>query len=169
MMKHSASVLIALFHVFLAAGLLYAHGVQGSVEKGGLAVTARYDTGEVMSYAKVRVSAPSARLPFQTGRTDRNGRFCFRPDAAGIWKVVVDDETGHRLEVEVPVNEDLALSDQQPGRKGDQTGLSRFEKALMGLSIIFGLAGLYSWWGVRKRTALMNRDENHAASSRIGS
>ena len=85
--------------IFLPLPLLYAHGVKSTVEKGGIVVTAQYDTGEAMSYARVKISAPGARLTFQSGRTDRNGRFCFYPDGPGDWEMIVDDEMGHRLEV----------------------------------------------------------------------
>ena len=97
--------------MFFLAGMIfllppgpYAHGVKGKVDSGGVVITAQYDTGEAMSYARVNISAPGARVTFQSGRTDRNGRFCFSPDAPGNWIVVVDDEIGHRLEVVVPVN-----------------------------------------------------------------
>lgn len=83
--------------------LLYAHGVEGKVREGGITVTAVYDSGEPMSYARVKISAPQAELTFQSGRTDRNGRFCFFPDMEGEWEIVVDDEMGHRLELKVPV------------------------------------------------------------------
>jgi len=135
---------------FLLPSSLFAHGVKGTVKEGGLVVTAQYDTGEVMSYARVRISAPGAKLPFQSGRTDRNGRFCFFPDAQGDWKVVVDDEMGHRLEVMVPVNEAMELKSNQQNRGLVLSSLSRYEKALMGISIIFGLSGIFFWWRGKK-------------------
>ena len=131
---------------FLLPSSLFAHGVKGTVKEGGLVVTAQYDTGEAMSYAKVKISAPGAKLTFQSGRTDRNGRFCFFPDVAGGWQVVVDDEMGHRLEVTVPVNEQLVREEDTQSAKAAQSALSRYEKALMGLSIIFGLSGIFFWW-----------------------
>jgi nickel transport protein len=97
----------ALFLVLfgLLPSLGNAHGAKGTVRDGGIIVSAVYDSGEPMSYAKVKISAPQAELTFQSGRTDRNGRFCFFPDMAGEWKVIVDDEIGHRLELKVPVTD----------------------------------------------------------------
>ena len=137
--------------IFLLPGVIYAHGVRGVAGAGGMVVTAQYDTGEPMSYAKVNISAPGAKLSFQSGRTDRNGRFCFFPDVAGDWKVVVDDEIGHRLEVTVPVDETMALrADQQPG-EGAVSSCSKYQKAVMGVSIIFGLFGtILGWKGYKK-------------------
>jgi len=145
-MKYSALTFFFLAVVFMSPSLLYAHGVQGSVENGGLVVTAEYDTGEAMSYAKVAISAPETKLTFQSGRTDRNGRFCFFPDIPGEWTVVIDDEMGHRLEVEVPVDEALALPAPQEDEDAGQGYLNRYEKAVMGVSIIFGISGILFWW-----------------------
>jgi nickel transport protein len=84
-----------------------AHGAKGEVSRGGIVVLAQYDTGEPMSYAKVEIYAPDSQAKFQTGRTDRNGKFSFIPDVPGEWKVIVDDEMDHRLIVVIPVNESL--------------------------------------------------------------
>jgi len=142
----SKQLMMFLSVVFLLPGVIYAHGVRGRVDAGGIVVTAQYDTGEPMSYAKVNISAPGAKLSFQSGRTDRNGRFCFFPDGPGDWRVIVDDEMGHRLEVTVPVDETMELqADQQPGESA-VSSYSRYQKAIMGVSIIFGLFGIFFWW-----------------------
>ena len=146
MMKHRALMIFSLAMIFLLPPSLYAHGVKGSVKEGGLVVTAQYDTGEAMSYARVKISAPDAKLLFQSGRTDRNGRFCFFPDAAGDWKMVVDDEMGHRLEVMVPVDAAMELKTDQRHESRAKGFLSRYERALMGISIIFGIFGIFFWW-----------------------
>ena len=137
---------------FLLPILAHAHGVKGKISAGGIVVTAEYDTGEPMSYARVKISAPAAKLTFQSGRTDRNGRFCFFPDMPGEWIVAVDDEMGHRLEVPVSVNETMELkTDEQTGRSA-ASSLSKYEKALIGICIIFGISGvLFLWRGKKER------------------
>ena len=132
--------------IFLSPPTLYGHAPSGEVGSGGIVVTTRYDTGEPMSYAKVKISAPGADVIFQSGRTDRNGRFCFFPDAPGDWKVVVDDGIGHRLEMTVPVSEPLGLKSQQQNGEQIKSSLSRYERAIMGISIIFGISGILFWW-----------------------
>jgi len=150
MMYRKRMFLIATL-AFLLPSPLFAHGVKGTVKEGGLVVTAQYDTGEAMSYARVKISAPDAKLLFQSGRTDRNGRFCFFPDAPGEWQVAVDDEMGHRLEVMVPVNEAMELKTNQRHGSRAEGSLSRYEKALMGISIIFGIFGCFlGWKGYKK-------------------
>lgn len=128
-----------------------AHGVRGEVASGGVVVKAEYTTGDPMSYAKVEITAPDKKIPFQIGRTDRNGRFCFFPDTIGKWQVVVSDGMGHRLEVAVPVNESMELKTDQRHMGGAGGSLSNFEKALMGISIIFGIFGFFFWWAGKKR------------------
>ena len=145
-MMHRKRMFLIVTLAFLLPSPLFAHGVKGLVKEGGLVVTAQYDTGEPMSYAKVKISAPGAKLTFQSGRTDRNGRFCFFPDTPGDWKVVVDDEMGHRLEVMVPVNEAKELKTDKQAGGSAESSLSRYEKALMGISIIFGISGVFFWW-----------------------
>ncbi len=140
-------ITIALWFLPISA---FSHGTEGKVEKGGLAVTALYDNGEGMSYAKVEILAPGAKLPFQSGRTDRTGRFCFFPDSAGEWKVAVDDEMGHLLEVRVPVDERLVYQTSQSAAVPEHSGLSRTEKAVMGICIIFGICGIFFWWKGRR-------------------
>ena len=135
---------------FLLPILARAHGVKGRISSGGIVVTTEYDTGEPMSYARVKISAPAAKLTFQSGRTDRNGRFCFFPDAAGDWDVVVDDEMGHRLEIMVPVNGTKLKTDQRHGSRAEGS-LSRYEKVLMGIAFIFGISGILFWWKGKKR------------------
>ncbi|MBE9581935.1 MAG: hypothetical protein IMF18_09985 [Proteobacteria bacterium] len=150
MMKYRWSTIFFLAVTFLPFPSLYAHGVSGKIDAGGVVVTGQYDTGEPMSYAKVKISAPGARLTFQSGRTDRNGRFCFFPDAAGEWNVVVDDEMGHRLEVNVPVNEQIVWQEKEQSGETSTSTLSRYQKALMGVCIIFGVSGIFFWWRGKK-------------------
>ncbi len=137
---------------FLLSLSAHAHGVKSMVDTGGIIVTAQYDTGEGMSYARVTIYAPEAELTFQSGRTDRNGRFCFFPDVPGEWKVVVDDEVGHRLEIPVPVNEIQELETDKESGQIAQGYFPRYQKALMGISIIFGISGsLLGWKGYTDR------------------
>jgi len=164
-MKYKGLTIFFLGIIFLLPRVIYAHGVRGKVDAGGVVVIAEYDSGEPMSYARVKISAPGARLTFQSGRTDRNGRFCFFPDAKGDWEIIVDDEMGHRLEVMVPVDETMALkSDQKTGGRVESS-LSRYEKALMGISIIFGVSGIFFWW--KGRRVYRRNDQEYCLPQKI--
>ncbi len=87
----------------------HAHAVHGETENGSeaLCTSASYEDGEPMSYAAVEIIAPNAKLPFQSGRTDRNGYFCFRPDTPGRWKIIVKDEDGHFVRLGAKVSKEM--------------------------------------------------------------
>ena len=125
----------------LYVSTLYAHGVKGKIGKGGIGIIAEYTTGEPMSYAKVVITAPNKKIPFQIGRTDRNGRFCFYPDMQGMWKIVVEDGMGHRLQLDVPVKHGGRIETLGYTQSPLQTYLSNFLKTISGVSIIFGIFG----------------------------
>lgn len=131
---------------------LLAHGVEGTVQPGGLAAACQYSSGEPMSYAKVTILSPGTSQPFQVGNTDKNGRFCFYPDALGEWRVTADDGMGHRLEVKVPVKDLEATKQILPAPGADSVSDTRTLRVLTGLSAIFGLSGFLFWFqGIRAR------------------
>jgi nickel transport protein len=149
-MKYRSWIFSFLAIAAMSPALLYAHGVTSKIDTGGIVVSALYDTGEVMDYAKVTILAPDANLKFQSGRTDRNGRFCFFPDVSGDWRIVVDDEMGHRLEVNVPVDKGMVLQANPENGNSGRGLLSGFEKIVMGVSIIFGISGILFGFKARK-------------------
>jgi nickel transport protein len=129
-----------------------AHGVEGTVQPGGLAVACRYGSGEPMSYAKVTVLPPEASQPFQVGYTDKNGRFCFYPDSLGEWRLTADDGMGHLLEIKVPVKDLEAGKEKLPPPGAPGVSETRGLRVLTGLSAIFGLSGFLFWFqGLRAR------------------
>ncbi|MGD9188973.1 MAG: hypothetical protein PVI89_12210, partial [Desulfobacteraceae bacterium] len=142
------------------AATLQAHGVSAIVSRGGIVVSAAYDSGDPMSYAKVTISAPDGKLPFQSGRTDRNGRFCFFPDDSGVWKILITDGMGHGLTQQVAVDEAHSLSSDSGGEQIGPSRLGKAEKALMGLCILFGVTGVLNALRLRRKT---NRRTNRQA------
>jgi nickel transport protein len=105
-------------------------------------VKATYAGADPVPFAKVQVFTP-AGVEFQNANTDKNGSFSFVPDTTGAWRVVIDDELGHRRETTVNVASLEASGPSQP------TSTSRIERALLGLSLILGLTGF--WYGFQKR------------------
>ena len=164
----------------LLAGLLvvafnnspgWCHGVMGSVNKiEAYCVTAMYDDGEPMSYAKVDITAPETDLPFQSGRTDRNGNFVINTDTPGTWKAVVSDGMGHRLALDFQGTNFQSNKDHQGGQgpakvsqgngqASEQNAVSslpdkrdRFLKVICGLSLIIGVWGFFFGWKARRGT-----------------
>jgi antitoxin component YwqK of YwqJK toxin-antitoxin module len=146
--------------IFLSAMAenVWSHGVLGKISSGeGLMVEAEYDDGEPMSYASIEIFDSEEKIPFQSGRTDRNGRFLFYPDKMGDWKVVVNDGMGHRLALKTNTDKTLNLNKtEQQAESIKQNSPSRYERALMGISIIFGIFGtILGWRGYNRRNFLL--------------
>ena len=135
------------------------HGVLGKIiMQKGVLVEAEYDDGEPMSYSSTEIFDSEENLPFQAGRTDRNGRFLFCPDKSGDWKVIVNDGMGHRLALKTHIDKSLALSTINSQQTAKNSNLSRYEKALMGISVIFGISGILFWWmGYKKRGVIFKK------------
>ncbi|MCI5222691.1 MAG: hypothetical protein D3924_08490 [Candidatus Electrothrix sp. AR4] len=95
--------------ILFFAGQSQAHNVHGDTGSGSeaLCTSTSYDDGGPMSYAAVEIIAPNAKLPFQSGRTDRNGYFCFRPDTPGRWKITIKDEDGHFVRLGTKVSQEM--------------------------------------------------------------
>jgi nickel transport protein len=120
------SLAVALVLTTVPAGSCFAHGVAGNVvTQRAVRLQAVYDGREPMSYAAVEITLENEKIPFQTGRTDRNGVFCFRPDRLGTWEIVVEDGMGHRLFLETRVDESLALA-EEAGTGNGQTMPGRY-------------------------------------------
>jgi nickel transport protein len=135
----------------LPAASLHAHGVQGRIDSGAVVVSAAYDSGEPVRYAKVTISGPDSKVAFQSGNTDRNGRFSFSPDVPGEWTVVVDDGIGHRLKMDVQVDETMRLRSDQAPAGAPQIRNCSYERALAGVAVIFGILGIALWLKARRR------------------
>jgi nickel transport protein len=132
------------------AGFLQGHELDATVSLSPPAVIVRavYGGSEPVQFAKVQVFAPdSAAQEFQTGMTDRRGYFSFVPAGSGVWRVVLDDEEGHRREVAVTVPEPFEAAAAAPAG-----GSSRFERALLGIALILGATGVLYGFKARRQS-----------------
>ena len=124
--------------LLMLGAIALGHGVQHRVFPGGTGVEATYDDGSPMAFCDVSVFSPGEPASeYQTGITDPRGRFAFVPDTNGVWKVTVDDSMGHMVTAEIAVGPEGIT--QGGGRKG----VDRSTGAIVGVSVIFGLFGLY--------------------------
>jgi nickel transport protein len=147
----SAGIILFLAAVTLTGGGTK-HGIEVEISLNAPAVITRctYSTEDPAEGVECVLFAPgSNEEKFQTGETDANGVFSFVPDAAGLWRLVVDDGQGHRKEVSVSVTEAFLNDESAPGTAdllrsgGDIAGsMPLWMKAVWGLSLIFGLAGI---------------------------
>ncbi len=131
------SDIFVIFALCFLPALLLAHGTRAERIEGGVGIAARYDDGSPITYSEVKVYSPADREnPFQEGLTDKRGQFLFLPDERGEWRIVVDDGMGHLLTEVIVVDEDLKVD------QVEHYLMPRYQGILMGISIIFGLAGI---------------------------
>ncbi len=129
----------------------YAHGTVYQVLDTAATITAEfgYTDGQPMPFAEVLIFSPQdTEVEHQNGRTDRHGRFAFRPDVPGTWRVKVDDGTGHRVDARIEVAADLTTAtplDRHAHHHG-----SVWLKTVAGLSL---LANLFLFAMLRARSS----------------
>jgi nickel transport protein len=148
-MKRGTALKPAPLLVLLAAALVFpaalaAHGVEvslvtGETELGGETVRFMYSTGEEMSFAIIRIFAPS-RPDVETlqSLTDRNGYFSFIPDEPGEWRVSAEDDMGHRGEIRINVGGSAGAV--VSGGTGKTPLVLRL---ILGLSLILNIFAVY--------------------------
>jgi len=129
---------------------LYAHTVNYDVQqKTVAAIRVFYTADDPASYSGFEVYAPdSGDLPYQTGRTDKNGFVSFIPDKQGTWKVKVLGESAHGyhgVTVEMKVDKDLNIESFK------KPLAAQYTKLVTGISMIFGLFGIYAMVKARKK------------------
>ena len=130
------------------ANVCLGHGIAAARVDGGVGVRAVYDDGTPVTFSDVSVFAPGAgEKPTLAATTDRNGCFMFRPDANGVWKVMVDDGMGHAIAHEIVFDGQTAAAAQSSGRMPKRYGVP------MGLAAIFAVFG----WAAFLRLKLAQR------------
>ena len=133
---------------------------------GVVLVQFAYSGGEQPTYAKVEVYSPAdAKVEFQNGRTDAQGRFAFMPDTPGQWRIIMADNMGHRVEHAVDVSpaqgsaqgatregaqetaqgiaQGAAPNTDKPATTGATPGVGEFSvplRVLLGLSLLANMA-----------------------------
>ncbi|MGD9158617.1 MAG: hypothetical protein PVG39_09440 [Desulfobacteraceae bacterium] len=151
--------------IMLSAATVWPHGTHGGiVNSDGYLITAKYDDGEPMNYAEVNINSPGSDIPFQTGRTDLLGHFLFKPNSPGKWEIEVLDGMGHRLALELTVDDNKVDSSDKKNdlEKGD---IRPVWKAVVGISVIFGFSGIIYGWRAKQLSNAANRDDTHHSVS----
>ena len=107
-------------------------------------IQASFDTGEPMAGGQVTVYAPDdPATPWLTGVCDEEGRFIFTPDSTkpGTWDIQVR-QAGHGDMIHIPIGEDVALT--------GTTGYTTLQIVLMGICVVWGLAGTALFFSRRR-------------------
>ncbi len=133
------------------AGKAFAHGSGWSQESSfAVVVSLHYADQTPMLYCEVRIFSPAdPKIPYQKGRSDRNGFFSFKPDSPGLWSFSASDAEGHQSagEVEVTAEQlrmDSAPENAPPAKGGAPADGADPIKIALGLSVIANLGLFFS-------------------------
>ena len=149
-LKFAGVVLLLSSGILLGGTGSYGHSINYQVQEKGIAVKAFYSEKDPSSYSQYEIWGPGDKedLPHQTGRTDKNGFLAFVPDRAGIWKVRLWGESSHGYHgftMEVKVDKDFSLE------SFSKPLLATHTKLITGLSLIFGIFGIYAYLKSKKK------------------
>ncbi len=124
----AASVVTGLLFATVIAA--FAHGMNYTLLESPsvTAFQAQFSTGELMSYSPVTIIDPEGE-EYQSGLTDRRGRFAFMPEGRGEWRIAVDGGMGHRLTFALEVSNGTV--------EMMTTTAPQWLYALIGVSLIF--------------------------------
>ncbi|HEY6100135.1 MAG TPA: hypothetical protein VIW03_11930 [Anaeromyxobacter sp.] len=146
MSRLAAAALAAL----LSPAVAVAHEVTHEVVYGrAIAVRARYAGAEPLAYAEYQVFSPGdPKLPWQKGRTDRDGWLSFVPAEEGTWRVQVADGSGHGMILSVAARPPVSGSERPESGLG---WAARLLGAVAAVALVF--AGLAAVQRRRRSTA----------------
>jgi len=137
MLKHRLVVALAMF-VWLPGGAL-AHGLQHRIDEGtAVSVKLFLADGRDFDFESYEIYRAGEEIPFQVGRTDAQGRVVFLPDQAGTWRVKAFSEDGHGAEFS------FTTGVEGGAQAESETFLDRHLRIVAGVSVIFGLFGLFT-------------------------
>ncbi|MDR2133781.1 MAG: hypothetical protein LBP27_01645 [Treponema sp.] len=140
-------LLLASGAALLLPAILAAHGVEVSVATGatgfgGETVRFMYSTGEEMSFALIRVFAPSGpSTEIVQSITDRNGYYSFVPDEEGEWRITAEDDMGHKGEITLTA----AASGNSVRDAGGTGAAPPVFRVILGLSLVLNIFAVYSF------------------------
>jgi len=141
------SVFMSVFFFPLFGSPVYPHAINYEVQQKGISVRVFYTEKDPASYSEYELFGPGDAQPHQTGRTDKNGFVSFFPERAGVWKIKVWGESSHGyhgVTLDVKVDEALDLKSFSKPLAATHT------KLIVGISLIFGLFGIYALLKSRK-------------------
>ncbi|MGQ9619299.1 MAG: hypothetical protein ACUVUG_10115 [Candidatus Aminicenantia bacterium] len=123
--------------LFLSKALLFPHEVLfEKVKKEPVVLKFYFADGTSLSYANYEIFAPGDKIPYQKGRTDRNGYLSFVPNTEGEWRVKVIEESGHGLETRINIFRVNRIEERSNFRSKE---LFKFFGGILFISLLFFL------------------------------
>lgn len=127
-------------------GPALAHDLQYTVSNGEAVVVRLLEDNTPFTFEGYEVYREDEKLPYQTGRTDSQGRIAFLPDRAGKWRIRTFSEDGHGM--------DFSLSTDAAARieSSDKPFYERHDRIIVGIGVILGLFGFLSLYARKNKT-----------------
>ena len=133
---------------------LGAHELMHEVTRGtAVVIELSEPDGTLFSHEPYEIHRAGEEMPFQTGRTDAQGRIVFVPDRHATWRVRTFSEDGHGADFTLEAGPGETAGAGGAGAATTAPGRSRLArgpKILVGLSLLFGLFGVISLFARRR-------------------
>lgn len=127
------------------ASLVHAHEVHYHIEAtDAVVITLTYANGQPFAYERYALTLAGQETPQQVGNTDAQGRIAFVPGPTTHWRLQATSADGHGM------NQEFTVPATGTSPKSANGILPRWLLAGFGLSLIFGLFGLFQLF-MRKR------------------
>jgi nickel transport protein len=146
--------LVMLFLLLMVTGAA-AHSVEYQVEDRGISARFFFLPNDPANYSPYEVFAPGDEVPYQKGRTDKNGVVAFLPDRPGKWRIKVMAESehgGHAASVEINVKEGLLTESFSKPLVAAHT------KLFVGGGVVLSAFGMWALWTARKAAVKRKED-----------
>jgi nickel transport protein len=121
----------------LSSAALSAHELHYELARDAAVVLRlHYANGQAFAYEAYELYRGEESTPYQVGRTDAVGRVAFVPGVTAEWRIKAYSEDGHGIDRHIDVT---------PAGTGLRGGslIERYPRAVIGVSVILGLFGLY--------------------------
>jgi len=135
-------MLIILIALLTTSGVK-AHSVEYQVENRGISARFFFLPNTPANYSPYEIFGPADDIPYQKGRTDKNGVVSFLPDRSGKWtiKVIAESEHGgHAATVDIDVKESLLME------SFSKPLVAAHAKFFVGAGILLGAFGIWALW-----------------------
>ncbi len=143
-----------LFAILMVNGA-HAHAVEYQVENRGISARFFFLPNDPASYSSYEIFGPGDKIPYQKGRSDKNGVVSFLPDRPGKWRVKVLAESehgGHAADVEIHVKEGLLMD------SFSKPLVAAHAKLFVGGGILLAVFGFWALWTARRKPAKREQD-----------
>ncbi len=143
-MKPSSPLTTLLF--LLTACTAHAHDLQHTVSSApAVVIRMSYVDNTPFAFEGYEIYRDGEKLPYQVGRTDRQGRIAFLPDGAGNWRVRAFSEDGHGQDFKLSTDAAAQVSGSE------QPAFERYGRIAIGVAVILGLFGILNLFVKRKK------------------